>query len=103
METPRKKAHGEDGIKAVERIAGISGVENYQEILEKLRSGWITDDILEKFEELWAKLPRTRYFWEHHVNKDLKIMQASMRTTRASKSNWKETSWQSGSPRTKGN
>lgn len=71
--------YGDDGLLAVERVARIAGIKNPEGLVEKLRRGKITDDVLESLDKVWERLPRTKYFWEHHVNKDLEILNSISR------------------------
>ena len=69
--------YGEAGVSAITKAAKAIGLhqEDIKNLQQKLKESKIDDDVMSAVEKIWNRLPKTKYFWEHHVNKDLQILQ----------------------------
>ena len=76
--------YGEDGVNAVIKLARIAKLkeDDVKEIERDLRYGKMGGRAADVLEKMLETMPKTKYFWEHHVNKDLDILRNVQRAGR---------------------
>ncbi len=73
-----RKEYGRRAIAALSKAADILGLSKdlKRTFLEKVQRGKIDDDVMVVMKHILDELPKRKEFWEHHVQKDLKLLQA---------------------------
>ncbi len=74
--------YGEEAKKALEKLAKIAGLTDKEKkslisAAERKKAGREFTEILNK---IWQELPKHREFWEHHVKKDMEILEEVRKT-----------------------